>query len=398
MQSAGHFEFSRLRMPATSPAASFTWFAYGLFIVLGVVTTLLGLVLPLLTIRWSITSAEAGSLFFWQFVPSTIGTLLSGAVFSKRSFRVAVISGVALCLIGVAVLLRADWTLGRYAIACYGFGLGVSLPAINLAVAEANPERRAGSVSLLNFAWGIGAISGPILLRLAHNLDLFLTLLSSLILVGLVVSSVCAMPEKHSRTQRDATSPLNRNLWTLVPMIAFSMFLFCGIENAVAGWASTLALPHFSNAFTATNANIAFWTFFLAGRAIVPSALRRISEARLMMISIVLGAAGVAAFFFADHAVTILLACALAGAGIGPGFPLLISYVSERIGSEHPACTMCFAFGGFGAATLPALVGVLSAGLSQPRAGLALPLAGLLLLLPLTKAIAEKETSLAMAG
>src|SRR5579859_61287 len=202
MQSAGHFEFSRLRMPATSPAASFTWFAYGLFVVLGVVTTLLGLVLPLLTIRWSITSVEAGSLFFWQFVPSTFGTLLSGAVFSKRSFRVAVISGVTLCLIGVAVLLRADWTLGRYAIACYGFGLGVSLPAINLAVAEANPERRAGSVSLLNFAWGIGAISGPILLRLAHNLDIFLALLSFLILVGLVISSVCSMPEKHSRAQR----------------------------------------------------------------------------------------------------------------------------------------------------------------------------------------------------
>jgi fucose permease len=398
MQSAGRFEFSRLRMPATSPAASFTWFAYGLFVVLGVVTTLLGLVLPLLTIRWSITSAEAGSLFFWQFVPSTIGTLLSGAVFSKRSFRVAVISGVALCLIGVAVLLLADWTLGRFAIACYGFGLGISLPAINLAVAEANSERRAGSVSLLNFAWGIGAISGPILLRLAHNLDIFLTLLSSLILIGLVVSSVCSMPEKQSGTQRDTTSPLNRNLWTLVPMIAFSMFLFCGIENAIAGWASTLALPQFANAFTATNANIAFWTFFLAGRAIVPSALRRISEARLMMISIVLGAFGVAAFFFASHAITILLACALAGAGIGPGFPLLISYVSERIGSEHPACTMCFAFGGFGAATLPALVGVLGASLSHPRAGLALPLAGLLLLLPLTKAIAEKETSLSMAG
>jgi fucose permease len=166
------------------------------------------------------------------------------------------------------------------------------------------------------------------------------------------------------------------------------MFLFCGIENAVAGWASTLALPLFANAFTATNANIAFWTFFLAGRAIVPSTLRRISEARLMMISIVVGAFGVAAFFFASHAITILLACALAGAGIGPGFPLLISYVSERIGSEHPACTMCFAFGGFGAATLPALVGVLSTSLSHPRAGLALPLAGLLLLLPLTKAIA----------
>src|SRR5437016_6357559 len=105
----------------SSRAASFTLFACGLFVVLGVVTTLLGPILPLLSVRWSISAQQAGSLFFWQFIASTIGTLLSGAVLSKRTFKLVVITGVALCVLGVAALIQADWNLGRYAVASYGF-------------------------------------------------------------------------------------------------------------------------------------------------------------------------------------------------------------------------------------------------------------------------------------
>ena len=100
----------------------------------------------------------------------------------------------------------------------------------------------------------------------------------------------------------------------------------------MAGWAATFALPSFSDAFKATNANEAFWAFFLAGRALAPFVLRRLSEASLLRASILTSAVGVLAFYFASHPVTILVACAVAGLGIGPGFPLLISRVSESIG------------------------------------------------------------------
>jgi fucose permease len=130
---------------------------------------------------------------------------------------------------------------------------------------------------------------------------------------------------------------------------------------------------------------------------LAPLALRRFSEARLLLASIVIGAAGVLAFFFAANALAIILACAVAGAGIAPGFPLLISRISERIGAQNPACTVCFAFAGFGAATLPPLVGIIGVRLGQPRAGLLLPLLGLVLLLPLTRSVAYGK-GLAVAG
>jgi fucose permease len=381
--------------PQTSRASvSFTAFGCALFVVLGVVTTLLGPTLPLLSVRWSISTAQVGSLFFWQFIASTIGTLLSGAVLSKRSFRLQVLLGVVFCLVGVAALIRADWTLGRYWVACYGFGLGIALPAVNLAVAEANPTRRGASVSVLNFAWGIGAVSGPVLLRLTHSLDLFLILLSAMVALGLISSAVCPMPSRRV----GAAVPLpaageQKHFGTIVAMLAFSMFLFCGIENAISGWASSLALPSFSNAYTATSATVAFWALFLAGRALAPAALRIVPEAKLLLASIVLAGAGVLSLFFAGHALTILLACALAGLGVGPGFPLLISQVSEFIGAGRPAATICFAFAGVGASTLPALVGIISARVGHPRAGLLLLLAGLLILLAMTQGFRDHKIS-----
>lgn len=384
---------THIEPPASHPSkagagyiSSFTFFACALFVVLGIVTTLLGPTLPLLSARWSISTAQAGSLFFYQFVSSTIGTLLSGTILAKRSFKVASTIGVSLCLIGAAALVRADWTWGRCAVACYGFGLGTALPAINLAVAEANRKRRAASVSLLNFAWGIGAISGPVLLRLTHSLDLFLIVLSALLVLGAAGSASTTMPAREQPSASVAPEgDTGRRLWALAPLLAFSMFLFCGIENAVAGWAASLALPSFSNLYSALNANIAFWALFLAGRALAPGALQYLTEAKLLLISIISAALGVLGFYFAVHPAAILVACAIAGLGIGPGFPLLIARISELIGSQHPASTVCFAFAGIGAATLPTLAGMLGARVGHPHAGLLLPLAGLLLLVPATR-------------
>src|SRR5579859_4635812 len=396
MSSASPVHFAAPSTQLTPRASTlFTLVACGLFVVLGIVTTLLGPILPLLSVHWSISIAQAGILFSWQFMSSVVGALLSGTVVAKRSFKTAVVLGIALCLVGVAALVTADWTLGRYAVGCYGFGLGLALPAINLAVAEINPARQAASVSILNFAWGIGAIAGPKLLRLAHDLTSYLMLVSGAVFIALVAACVLPMPARN-RDQQPETAG-SSSVWNLVPLLAISMFLYCGVESAISGWIATLALPNFANAYIATNANVAFWIFFLGGRAFAPPVLRRIREERFLLISILISAAGVVTFYFAHNQGAVLAACALAGAGIGPGFPLLIARVSELIGTQHPATTVCFAFAGIGAGLLSTFVGLLGARLGQPRAGLLLPLLALAALVPLARRLAAASTAEGLA-
>jgi len=356
--------------------------AYFLIAILGIVTTLLGAILPLISQRWSLSTVQAGQLFSWQFASATIATVTSAWVFQKRAFKMPILIGIALSLLGVGFLSRVDWQFGRYCIACYGAGLGLSLPALNLAVSEANPGRRAASLSWLNAFWAAGAVGGPLLLLLTRNLDRFLLLLAIALSTCLVLSFLLPVSTQSTNPPELSRAAQQSGRLKLAIALSFAFFLLVGSENAVSGWASSLALPQFSNAYAAAAAPAAFWTFFLASRAAAaPLALRRLREAQVMSCGLACAVAAIVAFFMVKSPFLVLAACALAGLGIAPAVPVVIAEVSAILGEHNPASTVCFAAGGAGAATLPALVGILATKTGIAKAGLAVPMTALSLVL-----------------
>src|SRR5260370_7418855 len=68
--------------------------AHAAFVPTGMVTVLLGPMLPTLSARWSLNYAQAGSLFTAQFVGATLGTCFSGIIVSRWGFRFAINSGL----------------------------------------------------------------------------------------------------------------------------------------------------------------------------------------------------------------------------------------------------------------------------------------------------------------
>lgn len=147
--------------------------AYAGFLLTGVVTTLLGVALPELSARWSLTDSQAGRLFSAQFAGSLAGVGLSGRAMGRFGFLGSLAGGYALIALGVGGLGAPSFALAALAVFVYGLGFGVSIPASNLLVAEINPERRAAALNLLNAAWCLGAIAGPPLLAaLWRRLDL----------------------------------------------------------------------------------------------------------------------------------------------------------------------------------------------------------------------------------
>ena len=53
------------------------------FLLVGVVNTLLGPILPILAARWRLDDAEAGSLFIAQFTGAMIGSALSSPMIER---------------------------------------------------------------------------------------------------------------------------------------------------------------------------------------------------------------------------------------------------------------------------------------------------------------------------
>ena len=79
------------------------------FVLTGVMTTLLGPTLPILSARWSLNDAQAGYLFTSQFASSIIGVAISSWLIQRRGYRLTLLLGMVLMGIGAGSLAAANW-------------------------------------------------------------------------------------------------------------------------------------------------------------------------------------------------------------------------------------------------------------------------------------------------
>jgi len=139
------------------------------FVLTGVVTVLIGQVLPVFINRWGMSDQLAGFFFTTQFLGSLLGTLLSSVIVQAKGFRYAIVLGFLMIVLGVGALNTGSKLLAFAAVATYGGGYGLVVPGTNLWVAENSGHRSAAALNVLNLAWGIGAVSCPGLILFAYS-------------------------------------------------------------------------------------------------------------------------------------------------------------------------------------------------------------------------------------
>lgn len=345
------------------------------------VTTLLGPILPSLAARWRIDDPRAGLLFTAQFSASVVGVLLSSVLLTRRGYRACVVLGFLCMGLGVATLMLGPWTLGMVATAGYGLGLGLTIPATNLLVAEANPQRSAAALSLLNLAWGLGAVLFPLLAaefqRIDHLLLLLLGLGAAALLFALWFAATVGSGAgwevvEQPRGERPRLAFVD---WQALVILGLLFFLYVGTENGVGGWVAsyTRRLGAAPVSYWALAPSF-FWGALLLGRAMAPMVLRRENEMRLARIGLLAGALGALIVLRSSHFAGVIAGSSLAGLGLSAVFPITIARVSGRFGRAASRFVgPMFALGGLGGATLPWLIGFVSHRLGGLREGLWIP-------------------------
>ncbi|MXX74430.1 MAG: hypothetical protein F4210_05520 [Holophagales bacterium] len=365
---------------------------YGGFLITGVVTVLLGPLLPDLAREWRLPVEELRALFVVQFLASAVGSFLS-------SYRLGLSLGLGYLLIaaGLVSLSLAGWPMALAPMAAVGFGLGLAIPATNLGVAHAQPQRRGAALSSLNMVWGAGAVACPLLFAVrpaGMSSDAVLLVLAGA--AGLVLTCLAwnARPAAAGRFTlgAPASSPASEEnapqgggqggvLRGLV-VIAAIMFLYVGIENSVGGWLVSLA-DQFQAGRSATSLWIGsgFWAALLASRAAAPLVLRRMSEPTLYTAGVVLAGGGLLGLLLSGSQAGLAVAAVAAGAGLAPLFPLTISFLADLTAATRSRNTgWVFALAGAGGAVLPWLTGRLAGGADGLAAGFVAPIGGLVLL------------------
>jgi fucose permease len=374
-------------------------------VVCGIVTVLPGPLLPVMAARWGLRDVQSGGFFAAEFAASTVG-----AIFSPHRLRRNLPTGYALMTTGVLLLTVASQTaqptlghsLALTAFALIGLGIGLSVTATNLYVGRAAEERRRGDrargLSIVNLWWGIGAVACPWLIAATEDggwLRAFLVLVAlsaALMFFGLAPQLRFA----ETPSLIPARTSLRQDAGLLAFFAAF-LFLYVGVENTVSGWITTYA--HRFSGLTVEDAGLLvslFWVALLTGRALGSALLRRLPERAVLLPSLVLALAAVAALLEPHRTGVVLMAVALAGAGFGPVFPLGVARLLARV-SDHRNTGWVFAMCASGGAVLPWLTGLVSTRTGSLRLGFAVAvgaMAAILILALLETTILRRQSEL----
>jgi MFS transporter, FHS family, glucose/mannose:H+ symporter len=375
----------------TASASALTTAAYISFVPIGIANVLLGPLLPTLSARWSLNYAQAGALFTAQYIASTIAVALSGVVVSWRGYRFAMKSGILLMSVGLAVLLLGTKWLGVLAIAVYGAGIGIAVPAANLMVAELNPARRAATLNWLNFYWSAGAVSCPFLVAAAtriHRLPLFLTVVSGFSLI--VAAGIHWMPATQAESASPARGttkliPLMRSQLRVFLILAVLFFIYVGTENGFGGWVASFAksLGSVSPAKSLITPSF-FYGSLMLGRWLATLLLRFDSEIRLVRMGLLLACAGMGGLLSSHGWIGVVVSACAAGLGLSYVYPITISLLSKEFGSASARIgSIMFVLSNIGGGLLPWFVGLVSNGSGTLKTGLLIPLCGCALMLGL---------------
>jgi len=366
------------------------------FVLTGVVNTMIGPLLPGLSLRWSLSDAQAGLLFTAQFCGSIFGVLASSLLVARWGQRACLMLGLGSMALGSATLLAGDWRLSILSAFLMGFGLGLTIPTTNFLISTLNPERRAAALNLINFSWGVGAVVCPFFLALllrAHDTTLFLYGISALLLI--VMYSLTSVRIPSSSPASIPATFRTPNLWRSpwIPILGALFFLYVGSEGSVSGWIATYAKRMVVGTRTIwVLVPSLFWAMLLLGRAVAPLFLRHIKELRLAQLGVGLSVAGIVILLAARNLSTLAIGVTIAGLGFSSVFPIIIASLGRTFGSkESQVAGVMFALAGCGGATLPWLAGFVSTRVGGLRFGLAVPLLGCIVMLALNVRLAETE-------
>lgn len=369
------------------------------FVLSGIATTIIGPMLPIFKLRWSLDDGQAGLFSTVQFLFALGGTLASSAIAHWWGYRPALVLGYTLMGGGLAFLNADTHTIAMAATAAFGLGYGLITPGTNLFVGELGGAKSASLLNKLNFAWGAGAMacSPLIALALKHN-GIGILLIGSAVFGGILVVGLSLTSFGTQKHENDAKASsagsLAIGLWITVAMAAM-FFIYVAMENGIGVWSAEFA-KRVAGGLTSTTtlAPMFFYAGLTFGRASASEVLKRISEREIVLGALSLEAAATVLLIASRSLPVAIAAVFLAGLGCASVYPIFIAWLSRWYGaSAKKIGGILFALAALGGSAGPGLIGTISKFSGNLRVGLLFPLACAAILIVLVLLLRRQATA-----
>ncbi len=348
------------------------------FISLGLPDSLLGSAWPVMHPDLAVPMSWSGIIFSIVSVCTVISSLLSDRL--TRRFGAGKVTAVSVAMTCVALMgnsLSSSFPfLCMWAIP-YGLGAGGVDAALNNYVALHYASRH---MSWLHCMWGVGAMTGPYVMRTAlaagHSWRSGYQIISiiQLLLTLVLFFSLPKWKQPENGSERSGS----RNALSLRDIVSIPgarevlicFFCYCALEQTVSLWASSwLVDARGTYAVTAAGFGSMFFIGITAGRAISGFLTFKLSDTQMIRLGSGIICAGILLLLIPGPQVLALSGLILVGLGCAPVYPSVIHSTPHHFGADRSQALigvqMASAY--VGTTLMPPLFGLLSS-----RAGIGL--------------------------
>ena len=343
--------------------------AYVGFVSLGLPDAVIGVAWPTVRETFSLPQWAAGMVFMASGLGYFLTSFFSGRLTQTLGIGLLLASStglVAAAMFGFAV--SPLWALFVACAVVHGLGSGAIDAGLNGYAAHYLSVRH---MNWLHACYCFGAMLGPLLMTAVltsgrHYSAGYLIVSGVMLVLSMVFLATRlrwgqASAIAETIGARVSTATAFRHQSVLLQMTVF--FLYTGLEVAISQWAFTvLTESRDVRPGLAGVAVAAYWGSIGTGRVVFGLVADRVGIDRLLRYCLLAAAAGTVLFAAPLPTEAAFLGLALAGVGLAPVFPCLMTRTPQRLGKALSAHAVGFQVGAamIGAAAVPGALGVIA--------------------------------------
>lgn len=337
------------------------WSQYIGFITIGLVSSIIGPMLSAIKLEINLSYSQAGLILSGQFLGMLLTVLIGGRLADKYGKKPFLLGGGAFLSIGLfgSMFSHSYITLLAWTVIS-GIGFGTYEVGINALCSDSNDSNKGTAMNFLHFFYGLGAISGPVLVtlcinlikswRLVYGISAFFPIIVTIMLWPLVINkNVATTNVKHSLPYK------NKFIW----ISGIFCFLYVGIEVSTSGWLPTYW--HFISPNSLIPASLTatiFWSTLTIGRLFSGKIADKVGFGKFLIfasLGIIILSLSWAIIPFKLGILFVILLLGLALAGIFPTMMASVTSQYPHISGEISAFISIFS--SLGGSLIPSAIG-----------------------------------------